>query len=127
MRVTISTSPFRRKSSTVRDSSRRRLDPTLRAQGPETGQMMLSFRQECGLPATKSAEKPVMFESTTLQRLNQSIRRTNARQQIGHGPKMRSAARRSRETGWGLLLLAWFAGNVVVATLAWFLVSLFLK
>jgi hypothetical protein len=39
----------------------------------------------------------------------------------------RSAARRSCETGWGLLLLAWFAGNVVVATLAWFLVSLFLK
>jgi hypothetical protein len=32
--------------------------------------MMLSFRQECGLPATKLAEKPVIFESTTLKRLN---------------------------------------------------------
>jgi hypothetical protein len=40
---------------------------------------------------------------------------------------VRSAARRSRETRWGLLLLAWFAGNVAVATLAWFLVSLVLK
>jgi hypothetical protein len=29
--------------------------------------------------------------------------------------------------GWGLLLLAWFVGNIVVASLAWFLVSLFLK
>jgi len=38
-----------------------------------------------------------------------------------------SAARRSGEPGWGLLLLVWSAGNVVVATLAWFLVSLFLK
>jgi hypothetical protein len=36
-------------------------------------------------------------------------------------------AGRSGEPGWGLLLLLWFAGNVVVATLAWFLVSLFLK
>jgi hypothetical protein len=36
------------------------------------------------------------------------------------------AADRS-ELGWGLLLLVWFAGNVVVATLAWFLLSLFLK
>jgi hypothetical protein len=88
--------------------------------------MMLSFRQECGLPATKLAEKPVIFESTTLQRLNQSIRRTKA-QDIRTCTQMRSAARRSRETGWGLLLLAWFTGNVVVATLAWFLVSLFLK
>jgi hypothetical protein len=34
----------------------------------------------------------------------------------------RSAVRRS-----ALLLLVWFAGNVVVATLAWFLVSLLLK
>jgi hypothetical protein len=34
---------------------------------------------------------------------------------------------RSGERGWGLLLLVWFAGNVVVATLAWFLVSLLLK
>jgi hypothetical protein len=98
-----------------------------RAQGLQTGQMTLSFRQECGLPATKLAEKPAIFESTTLQRLNQSIRRTKARQDIRTCTQMRSAARRSRETGWGLLLLAWFTGNVVVATLAWFLVSLFLK
>ena len=40
---------------------------------------------------------------------------------------VRSAARRSGERGWGLLLLVWFAGNVVVATLAWFLVGLLLK
>jgi hypothetical protein len=33
---------------------------------------------------------------------------------------------RSAERGWGLLLLVWFAGNVIVATLAWFLVSLLL-
>jgi hypothetical protein len=37
------------------------------------------------------------------------------------------AADRPGELGWGLLLLVWFAGDVVVATLAWFLVSLFLK
>jgi hypothetical protein len=37
------------------------------------------------------------------------------------------AARRPGEPGWGLLLLVWSAGNVVVATLAWFLASLFLK
>ena len=37
------------------------------------------------------------------------------------------AAHRSAELGSGLLLLVWFAGNVVVATLAWFLVSFFLK
>jgi hypothetical protein len=35
------------------------------------------------------------------------------------------AAHRSAELGSGLLLLVWFAGNVVVATLAWFLVSFF--
>jgi hypothetical protein len=66
-----------------------------------------------------------------LQQWNQSIGRPKARSenqvmdegQIG----VRSAARRSRETRWGLLLLAWFAGNVAVATLAWFLVSLVLK
>jgi hypothetical protein len=45
------------------------------------------------------------------------------RDQIG----ARSAAHRSGEPGWGLLVLVWFAGNVVVATLAWFLVGLFLK
>jgi len=39
----------------------------------------------------------------------------------------RGGARASGERGWGLLLLVWFAGNVVVATLAWFLVSLLLK
>jgi hypothetical protein len=88
--------------------------------------MMLSFRQECGLPATKLAEKPVIFESTTLQRLNQSSW-TKARQEIKTCTQMRSAARRSRKAGWGLLLLARFAGDVVVAALAWFLVSLFIK
>ena len=36
-------------------------------------------------------------------------------------------ARRSDERGWGLLLLVWLAGNVAVATLAWFLVGLFLN
>jgi len=42
-------------------------------------------------------------------------------------PLLSGAPRRSGEPGWGLLLLMWFAGNVVVATLAWFLVSLLLK
>jgi hypothetical protein len=39
----------------------------------------------------------------------------------------RSAPRRPSELKWGLLLLMWFAGDVVVAALAWFLVSLLLK
>jgi hypothetical protein len=30
-------------------------------------------------------------------------------------------------SGWELLVLGWLAGNVVVATSAWFLVSLLLK
>ena len=30
----------------------------------------------------------------------------------------------ARRSGWELLVLAWLAGNVVVATLAWFLVGL---
>jgi hypothetical protein len=36
----------------------------------------------------------------------------------------RSAPRRPSELKWGLLLLMWFVGNFVVATLAWFLVSM---
>jgi hypothetical protein len=36
-------------------------------------------------------------------------------------------AGRSDKRGWGLLLLVWVASNVVVATLAWLLVSFFLK
>ena len=72
-----------------------------------------------------------MFESTTLQRLNQSIGRTKARQEIRTWTKVKSAsapppAAHVKQDG-AFLLLAWFAGNVVVATLAWFLVSLLLK
>jgi hypothetical protein len=37
----------------------------------------------------------------------------------------RSAAG-SSERGWGLLLV-WFAGNILIATLAWFIVGWFLK
>ena len=102
---------------------------------------MSAFRPECGFPATKLAAKPVMF-ATTPHRLNLSIgRRYQGPRRIvresrymgeNSGPARdlfgaQSAARRSGEPGWALLLLVSFAGNVVVATLAWFLVSLFLK
>jgi hypothetical protein len=39
----------------------------------------------------------------------------------------RPTARRSGELRWGPLFLLVFAGNLIVATLAWFLVGLFLK
>ena len=72
-----------------------------------------------------------MFE-TAPHRLNESIGRTYQRgpgnlgmdeSQIG----ARSAPGRPSELKWGLLLLMWFAGNFVVATLAWFLVGMLLK
>jgi hypothetical protein len=93
--------------------------------------MMTVFRRECVFPATKLEEKTHMFE-TAPHRLNQSIGRTYQRgsgnldmdeSQIG----ARSAPRRPSELKWGLLLLMWFVGNFVVATLAWFLVSMLLK
>jgi hypothetical protein len=72
-----------------------------------------------------------MFEIAP-QRLNQSIGQTyqggSGNQDMDEGQiGARSAPHRSGELGWGLLLLMWFAGDVVVATLAWFLVSLLLK
>jgi len=72
-----------------------------------------------------------MFEPAPL-RLNESIGRTyegrSGNQDMDEGQiGARSAPRRPRQLGRGLLLLMWFAGDVVVATLAWFLVSLLLK
>jgi hypothetical protein len=40
---------------------------------------------------------------------------------------LRPSSRRSGELRWGPLFLLVFAGNLVIATLAWFLVALFLK
>jgi hypothetical protein len=105
-----------------------------RAAKPATitiGSNVSAFRRECGFPATKLAAKPVMF-ATTPQRSNQSIGRTDqgatGNQYMDEGQiGVRSAGGRSGEPGWGLLLLVWFAGNVVVATLSWFLVGLLLK
>lgn len=93
--------------------------------------MMSAFRRECAFPATKFAGKSRMFE-TAPHRLNQSIGRTyqggSGNQDMDEGQiGARSAPRGPGELGWGLLLLIWFAGDVVVATLAWFLVSLLLK
>jgi hypothetical protein len=96
--------------------------------------MMTAFWRECVFLATKLAEKTLMLV-TAPHRFNQSLGRVYQRggaagkEQTMHegqiGP--RSAPRRRGKLEWGLLLLMWFAGNFVVATLAWFLVSMLLR
>jgi hypothetical protein len=79
------------------------------------------------LSCNQLAEKTRMFEIAP-QRLGQTYQGGAGNQDMDEGQiGARSAPRRSGELGWGLLLLMWFAGDVVVATLAWFLVSLLLK
>jgi hypothetical protein len=91
---------------------------------------MLSFRQKCGFTATKSAGKPIMFERYTVavEPIDYpDLPDASGNQDMDEGQIGARSAPRPQVNGWGPLLLVWFAGNVVVATLAWSLVSLLLK